>query len=160
MIQTGVNCTQRDGNEQWVVLPDVIILDSASTNTCFKNKAFVNEIHQVADSEKLKLFSTGGTTYSKQQGKISILLMKVWFNDQSLANILSMNEVANIDGISTYRSLWTHRLTTQSSLTRIERVNDGLYAYNPVSVIKSNNAIINYSFVSTAKQNKNSFTRD
>ncbi len=54
----------------------------------------------MADSEKLKLFSTGGTTYFDQQRTCNILPIKVWFNDQSLAKILSMNEVVNIDGVS------------------------------------------------------------
>ena len=54
----------------------------------------------MADSEKLKFFSTGGTTYFEKQGTCNILPIKVWFNDNSLANILSMNEVANIDGVS------------------------------------------------------------
>jgi len=74
MIQTGVNCTQQEGDGRWVVPPDVIILDSASTNSCFKNKAYVNEIHQVADSEKLKLFSTGGTTFFNSKEHVIFFL--------------------------------------------------------------------------------------
>ena len=41
---------------------DVIILDSASTTTCFKYKPYVNEIHQMTDSQKLKLFPSGRLT--------------------------------------------------------------------------------------------------
>ena len=59
MIQMGVNCTQREGDGRCIVPADVIILDSGSTNSCFRNKAYVKEIHQVADSEKLKLFQLG-----------------------------------------------------------------------------------------------------
>ena len=99
MTQMGVNCTQQEGDGRCIVPADVIILDSESTNSCFRKKAYVKEIHQVADSEKLKLFSTEGTTYFEKQGTCNILPIKVWFNDKSLANILSMNEVANIDGV-------------------------------------------------------------
>ena len=69
-----------------------------------------------------------------------------------------MNEVANIDGVS---------ITMDTSIDnaiivnfpdghsfRFEQINDGLYAYNPVSEIKSNNTITNYSFASTVKANK------
>jgi len=90
--------------------------------------------------------------------------MKVWFNDQFLANILSMNEVANIDGVSiTMDTSIDNAIIVNlpdGNTLRFEQVNDGLYAYNPVSGIKSNNAITNYSFVSTVKSNKNVFTRD
>jgi len=117
----------------------------------------------VADSEKLKLFLTGGTTYFRQQGTCNILPMKVWFNDQSLANILSMNEVANIDGVSitmdtSIDNAIIVNLPDENTL-RFEQVNDGLYTYNPVSGIKSNNAITNYSFVSTVKKQEIFYTR-
>jgi len=164
MIQMGVNCTQQEGDGRYIVPADVIILDSGSTNSCFRNKAYVKDIHQVADSEKLKLFSTGGTTYFEKQGTCNVIPIKVWFDENSLANILSMNEVANIDGVS---------ITMDTSIDnaiivnfpdghsfRFEQINDGLYAYNPVSEIKSNNTITNYSFASTVKANKNFFTRD
>ena len=137
----GVNCTQQEGDGRCIVPADVIILDSGSTNSCFRNKAYVKEIHQVADSEKLKLFSTGGTTYFEKQGTCNILPIKVWFNDKSLANILSMNEVANIDGVSitmdtSIDNAIIVNLPDGNSL-RFEQINDGLYAYNLVSEIKS-----------------------
>ena len=80
-----------------------------------------------------------------------------------LANILSMNEVTYIDGVSiTMDTSMDNAIIVNlpdGNTLSSEQVNDVLYAYNPVSGINSNNAITNYSFVSTVKNN-NYFTRD
>jgi len=63
--------------------------------------------------------------------------------------------MANIDGVSiTIDTSIDNAIIVNlpdGNTLRFEQVNDGLYAYNPVSGIKSNNAITNYSFVSTVK---------
>ena len=74
-----------------------------------------------------------------------------------------MNEVASIDGISiTIDASIDNAIIVNlpdGNTLRFEQVNDGLYAYNPVSGIKSNNAITNYSFVSTVKKQEIFYTR-
>ena len=72
-----------------------------------------------------------------------------------------MNEVANIDGVSiTMDTSIDNAIIVNlpdGNTLRFEQVNDGLYAYNPVSGIKSNNAITNYSFVSIVKKQQEIF---
>ena len=42
----------------------------------------------MVDSEKLKLFSNGGTTYFEKQGTCNILPIKVWFNEKEKVRLL------------------------------------------------------------------------
>ena len=63
-----------------------------STVSIFRNPSLVTDITKVTNGEELVLTSNGGTQDSEKQAKFGD--MTVWFNANSLANILSLSLVA------------------------------------------------------------------
>jgi len=72
--------------------PNWLLLDSESNVNLFCNPDLVNNISKVTNGESLVLSSNGGTQDSDKQAKFGDLT--VWFNANSLANILSLSLVA------------------------------------------------------------------
>ena len=72
--------------------PNWLLLDSESNVNLFRNPDLVTDISKVTNGEGLVLSSNGGTQDSDKQAKFGD--MTVWFNPNSLANILSPSIVA------------------------------------------------------------------
>ena len=72
--------------------PNWLLLDSESNVNLFCNPNLVTDISKVTNGEGLVLSSNGGTQDSEKQAKFGDLT--VWFNTNSLANILSLSIVA------------------------------------------------------------------
>ena len=72
--------------------PNWLLLDSESNVSIFRNPSLVTDITKVTNGEELVLTSNGGTQDSEKQAKFGD--MTVWFNANSLANILSLSLVA------------------------------------------------------------------
>eukprot|EP00557_Chaetoceros_sp_GSL56_P002970 CAMPEP_0176488714 /NCGR_PEP_ID=MMETSP0200_2-20121128/6868_1 /TAXON_ID=947934 /ORGANISM="Chaetoceros sp., Strain GSL56" /LENGTH=957 /DNA_ID=CAMNT_0017885739 /DNA_START=340 /DNA_END=3216 /DNA_ORIENTATION=- len=66
-------------------------VEKESTDHIFCNDKLVTDVHVVTDGEGLRLYSSGGHLDSIQKGKFGDFT--VWFNSQSLANILSLSQV-------------------------------------------------------------------
>jgi hypothetical protein len=80
---------QRD--KRYSIIPDTwILLDSQSTVSILKNSKFLSNIR--LSLNKLRVHTNGGTQFSSQMGTITNF-GDVWFNEESLANILSMAAV-------------------------------------------------------------------
>jgi hypothetical protein len=173
MIQVGINCAQ---NAHELIPSTFIIIDSASTNSCFMNQALVENVMDVPFEEHLKLVSTGGTTIFRQKGTCKAIPIKVWFKASSLANILSLKEVAALPGVNvtmdTNQSKSINVHLQDSSVIMFKQYRDGLYAFDTAqdkvttgihkNVQNDNNniSVTRYSFVSTVKHNKSFFTRN
>ena len=72
--------------------PNWLLLDSESNVNLFCNPDLVNNISNVTNGESLVLSSNGGTQGSDKQATFGDLT--VWFNANSLANILGLSLVA------------------------------------------------------------------
>jgi hypothetical protein len=86
---------QSDNN----IIPDTwILLDSQSTVSVFKNPHFLSDIKTSCNT--LRVHTNGGTQLSSQVGTVKNF-GEVWFNTESLANILSMAAVRKVCRITT-----------------------------------------------------------
>jgi hypothetical protein len=81
-------------DERYSIIPDTwILLDSQSTVSVFKNSKFLVNIRP--SPNKLRVHTNGGTQFSSKMGTVTNF-GDVWFNEDSLANILSMAAVRKV----------------------------------------------------------------
>jgi hypothetical protein len=140
---------------------------SDSTVSIFNNAEMLVDIHQV--DTPLVLESNGGrhqTTY--QMGSIPGF-RKVWYNEKSIANILSLAEVQKVRHVtmdSNNDSAFHVHQPDGSGYTRYEEHPSGLYLHDSSKgVVPYNNAADNsdatvrYSYLQTVTENKKLFTK-
>jgi hypothetical protein len=76
-----------------LIPPTWILLDSQSTVSVFNNRHLLSDIR--TSPQTLRVHTNGGTQLSTQMGHVKNF-GHVWFNPDSLANILSMAEVRKV----------------------------------------------------------------
>jgi hypothetical protein len=143
------------------IIPDTwILLDSQSTVSVFKNPRYLSNI-RISDST-LRVHTNGGTQFSSQVGTLKNF-GEVWFNRESLANILSMAAVRKICRItmdtSVEAAMHVHR--KDGTIMKFKEYQSGLYYYDTGN---SNSNTINksvdaYLFLNTVANNKAKYTR-
>ena len=134
-----------------------ILFDSGSTVSFICNPSLVQDLVDV--DEPVRGFSNGGSQDYIQRGKLKLFDFPMHFNDASMANILSLSEVAN-----TYRttmdtnfspSIIVHLPKDQQLV--FTQCGSGLYYFDTTEA-KTKFAVTNYSFLSTSSSNKEYFT--
>jgi hypothetical protein len=163
----GIGCTQivltqdkHDGmiNNNW------ILLDTCSTASVCSNTNLVRNIQDCSPSETLHIVTNGGAQIFNKQGDLNILPLKVHVNESSLANILSLKDVASIPGIkitmdtSKERAIYVHLDGKDAEEIKFSECNDGLYYYDVSASNNIKTTVNNYSFLSTVANNKRIFT--
>jgi len=83
-----------------------ILLDSQSTVSVFNNRGFLTNIHD--SHQPLTVYTNGGSQVSTQKGHIENF-GEVWYNPASIANILSLAEVAKVRRV-TFDSALEHAI--------------------------------------------------
>ena len=77
--------------------PNLILLDSCSMCLVCNDSSLLHNVQHFEYhglSQGLRIVSNGGTMDCEQVGNIGTLSFPVWYNANSIANILSMSEVA------------------------------------------------------------------
>ena len=110
-------------------------------------------------SQGLRIVSNGGTMDCDQVGSISGLSFPVWYNADSIANILSMSEVAQDRRLTMDTSLenaiWLHR--DDGQILKFVECAGGLYAHDRTnSSHKVTTHIVN---TQTVESRKSKYTR-
>ena len=105
VVDTEVSCNFNRGYDCVVTLaqqgkislsPNLILLDSCSMCSVCNDSSLLHNVQHFKDhglSQGLRIVSNGGTMDCKQVGSISTLSFPVWYNANSIANILLMSEV-------------------------------------------------------------------
>ena len=78
-----------------VVSNNWILLESCSTIICTKNNSIVSNVTVIPSEEHLHIYSNGGHMDYIMRDTLDILHMGIYVNNNSMANILSIKEVAN-----------------------------------------------------------------
>jgi hypothetical protein len=145
-------------------IPDTwILLDSQSTVSVFKNRRYLSNIK---DSHKtLRVHTNGGTQLSTQVGTVRNF-GNVWFNPDSLANILSMAAVRKVCRItmdtSVEAAMHVHR--KDGTIMKFAEYTSGLYYYDVGAdsggfTNDTSKTVDAYLFLNTVAGNKSRYTQ-
>jgi Reverse transcriptase (RNA-dependent DNA polymerase)/Zinc knuckle len=134
------------------MIPDHwVLLDSQSTVSVFKNKSFLSNIRP--SDTKMTVYTNGGTQVSSLIGDVNNF-GTVWYNPDSLANILSLAEVRKVCRVTMDTddepAMFVHR--NNGMVMKFVEYKSGLY-YHDTSQQEHN-----FTFVSTVTDNKRRFT--
>ena len=133
---------------------DWILLDSQSTVSVFKNAAMLTNIRR--SPHVLRALTNGGHQDSTLLGDFPNL-GTVWYNNESLANILSLSEVSKVCRVTmdtgTEKAMCVHRL--DGTVMKFIEHDSGLYVY---STNNTNQTTAGYTLLSTVAGNKRMFT--
>jgi hypothetical protein len=138
-----------------------VLLDSDSTVSIFCNPDLLTDIHDV--NESLYLATNGGHQVSTQMGTLPNF-GPVWFNPDSIANILSLAQVRAVRRVTMdtaeLPAFHVHKLDGSGTTIFAEHPS-GLYLYDstsPDSTNHSNDTVLAYSCLQTVAENQVNFT--
>ena len=138
--------------------PTWILLDSQSTISVFNNASMLSNIRP--SNHTLRALTNGGFQDSTQVGDFSNL-GEVWYNPDSIANILSLSDVRKICRVtldtSTEPALCVHRL--DGTVMKFLEHDSGLYVYESADRKSTNANVTAYTMVSTVADQKRMFSR-
>ena len=136
-----------------------VLLDSQSTVNIFKNPAFLTNIRE-SPSGHLRVLTNGGLCTSHLVGDLPNF-GTVWFNPQSLANILSLRAVRQICCVTMdtdqEAAILVHR--KDGSIMRFLEFRSGLYYFDASTAVSTTASNKGYCFIDTVPANLASFTR-
>jgi hypothetical protein len=150
---------QRDTRSN--IIPDTwILLDSQSTVSVFKNRLLLSNIR--TSRTTLRVHTNGGTQLSRKIGTVNNF-GDVWYNEDSLANILSMAAVRKVCRItmdtSVEAAMLVHR--TDGSIMKFQEFTSGLYYYDASAyshALTDTSQTDAYLFLNTVAGNKEHYT--
>eukprot|EP00980_Cylindrotheca_fusiformis_P014521 scaffold3896_cov104-Cylindrotheca_fusiformis.AAC.1 len=145
----------------YVINPQWILLDSASTVNMFTNPNFLRNNRRSKDPKGCTIHSNGGESTTHMIGDLPGF-GTVWLNKNGIGNILSMAAVSQPYRITQdsgiYEGVLVHRPDAEPLHFKPSKA--GLYYYDatPVGLNYTNSSVNAYSFVTTVAQNLAVFT--
>ena len=137
-----------------------VLLDTCSTASVFCNSMLVNDLVVCSEDEELMIQTNGGGQSFDLKSTMKLFPIDVHFNSESMANILSLKDVAEMEGARITMDTLEERAITvhfQGNAYRFMEHKEGLY-YLDINDIKSNTKVSPYSFLGSVKDNKSYFT--
>ena len=131
-----------------------ILLDTGSNCSVFNNKKYLINIRKSAN--KLRAFTNGGHQDSDMVGGLPHFF-DVWYNPDSLMNILSFSEVAKkyrITMDSSKSNIIKVHLNEDGKCWKFSKVDSGLYLLNSNSDKYINTSVTNYSCLTLVSDNE------
>lgn len=153
LVQYAVMMTQADGSG---IDPNWILLDSQSTISVFKNKDMLRDVRR--SPHTLRAITNGGHQDSNMIGDFPNL-GPVWYNKQSIANILSLADVRKVCTVTmdTAKEPAINVQRKDGSIMSFVEHPSGLYVYD--SNKQSNANVTAYTLVSTVAEHKKLFSQ-
>jgi hypothetical protein len=137
-----------------------VLLDTCSTASVFCNYKLVEDLIVCSEEEELVIQTNGGEKCFDLKSKMKLFPIDVHFNDDSMANILSLKDVAELEGVritmdtSEERAISVH---FQGSIYKFSEHQEGLY-YMDMDELKSKDEISPYCFLESVQDNKSYFS--
>ena len=146
-----------------LINPDCLLLDSCSTISVCCNPKLVQHIRACAPGDGITVMTNGGSQTFNKVADLNILPVEVHFNQDSLANILALSDVANLPGARITMDTLEERvilLHYNDQIFKFKECVDGLYYYD---TSKTKSPVSQYSsassFVQTVCGNKAFLTK-
>ena len=151
-------------NKKW------ILLDSCSTVSVCCNPDLVSDVLPCKRGGAITVVTNGGVQDFNEEATLKLLPLKVHFNEQSLANIVALSDVANMPGARVTMDTDKERailLHFEDKVIRFEECGDGLYFFDTSTLNNqtNKNSLTHYSddspssFVQTVSNNKSYFKK-
>ena len=99
LVQVGYSLTQASVEPQDHISPSWILLDTCSTDSVFNNKSFLSNIQNCDNGDGLHIVSNGGSMTYNSTATFDLFDMPVYYNEDSIANVLSFGQVAGLAGV-------------------------------------------------------------
>jgi hypothetical protein len=135
--------------------PNWILLDSQSTISVFRNREYLTNVRR--SEHVLRALTNGGHQDSNMVGEFPNL-GQVWYNSESIANILSLADVRKVCRVTmdtaAELALIVHR--SDGTTMKFKEHSSGLYVYMPND---TNHHVTGYTLVSTVAEQKRMFSR-
>ena len=129
----------------------------------------VKNIKNCLPGDGITVVTNGGSEKFQQQGTLKLLPLKVHFNDNSIANIISLSDIANMDGakLTMDTSVECAINVHVGDLIQFKECADGLYYYDTKAPCHANSNpnntmhVTNYStsLVQTVHNNKQLYSK-
>ena len=132
-----------------------IILDSGSTISSICNPDLLSNVTTL--EHPLKVYTNGGHQLYSQAGTLNVLPFEVYYNPESIANILSLSEVCDhfevVLNSKNNQSIYVH--VSKHQVLRFKRCDSGLYY---IDLNANSEPITPYTFFTTVRANKEFFS--
>ena len=132
-----------------------ILLDSCSTFSCICNPSLITNVRPCMETELMTVYTNGGQVDYDHVGTFSLLSFEVYFDEHSMANILSLKDDKTVEN-----SMNVH--VSDHHVLKFKQCGDGLHFLDTStlgnSVFSSNSAVNGYSYLQTVTSNKQYFT--
>ena len=96
MLQFGCMFAQ---SQDRVINPNRILLDTCSTDNVFCNEMLVSDLRRCKEGDGLEIITNGGFSTNDHVGDSTLIPLSVYFNNKSLANVLSFKKVAELPNV-------------------------------------------------------------
>jgi len=83
-----------------LIQPAWILIDMCSTHSVSNNKKLAKNIVLCTPNKVLTIWTNGGKKIFKMKSELKLFLISLHYNEDSLAMILSLKDVASIKGVS------------------------------------------------------------
>ena len=142
-----------------------ILLDTCSTASVARTRSLVMNIKACSSDDVLTVHTNGGPKSFLETAELKLLPIRVHFNEESMANILSLKDVASLPGVRIRMDTIQERaifVELGDEVWKFAECRDGLYYFdtapNNTKKDKSKDAITHYSNLATVNANKKYFT--
>ena len=151
-MQIGYGFGQNDG----CIPASWVLLDTCSTASVFCNHNLVGDLVVCSEDEELMIRTNGGSKCFDLKSKMKLFPIEVHFNSESMANILSLKDVAEMKGARvTMDTLKGREIVVHfnEQAYHFAEHAEGLY-YLDMEKIKSNVSVSPYCFLESVTDNK------
>ena len=113
-----------------LIPPDWILLDTCSTDNVVHDHTLLIEREKCSKNQEMKIYTNGGSLNYDMSGSLKYLPIRCYYNNQSIANVLSLKYISDIPGCRIYMDTQVGPeiyVSYQGATLKFEQSTNGLY---------------------------------